>query len=81
MEEYTAGKPVNKITTASISHTWLASHTGAIAFEIVTSSLFPANVSTMPAPKSAPPNKVYKRNEAPKIIIMSVSIYKVLALA
>ncbi len=69
-DAYTSGKPVNKITMANISHTWLASQTGANAFETVSSSaVFPSNISMIPAPKSAPPNNVYNIKEAPKINI------------
>ena len=78
-EEYTDGNPVNKITTAKINQTWFASQTGAMALDIVTSSLLPPKLSTMPAPKSAPPNSVYKMNDTPSMIIISISIYTVLA--
>ena len=78
-DAYTTGNPVNNMTTARINQTWLASQTGAIARDIVISSLLPAKLSTMPAPKSAPPNNAYKINEAPSIMTMSMSSYSDLA--
>src|SRR5258705_10236263 len=79
-EEYIKGKAVNRITTARISHTWLASQTGAIALETVSSLFLPKNVSMMPAPKSAPPNNAYRIKETHNMMMIRVSIYFISAL-
>jgi hypothetical protein len=56
-----SGNAVHITTSTKISHTWLASHTGAIARLIIARtgaprSAPPAVRSQKPAPKSAPPS-------------------------
>src|SRR5262245_43870645 len=57
-------KPVHSTTSTKISQTWLASHTGPIAWLTTVRGRAPARVppatrSQNPAPKSAPPNSAY----------------------
>src|SRR5215510_1531789 len=57
-------KPVHSTTSTKINQTWLASHTGPIAWLTTVRGRAPARVppatrSQNPAPKSAPPNNAY----------------------
>jgi hypothetical protein len=59
IQEKAAANPVHSSTSAMISHTWLASHTGVMDWSMrslgrAPRTAEPASRSQMPPPKSAP---------------------------
>ena len=79
IEAYASGKQVHSSTHTKISHTWLASQTGAMAWSMTSRGrsprlVPPATRSQKPAPKSAPAKIAYVVIAANRISAAVVAI-------